>query len=78
LHRSILNDLNVGKVPSSTDSVVDCTSSSNLNLTLPVGKHDFKVEIRSSSGSCQMDTSGTINVIKDECIPIYIDITKLK
>jgi hypothetical protein len=69
-----------GKIPSQSfaDSVVDCTTPSNLNLSIPVGVHDFKVEIREVFGGCwYRDTSGTITVIKDKCIPIFIDVTKL-
>jgi len=68
-----------GKIPSPSfaDSVVDCTTPSNLNLAIQVGVHDFKVELKNPLGTCYKDTSGTITVMKDKCIPIFIDVRKL-
>jgi len=67
-----------GVIPATGDSSIDCNSSLNLNLELPAGKHKFKVKIRTLDGFCSADTNGTFNVLKDNCTPVYIDITRLK
>jgi hypothetical protein len=69
-----IDNINYGKIPDVADSVIDCSSPSNLNLSLPTGTHNFKIEIRSINGTCQNDTVGTVNIIKDECTPIFINI----
>jgi hypothetical protein len=72
-----IDNIKYGVIPDIGDSSRDCNSSSNLNLELPIGKHKFKVEMKGISGSCASDTTGFINIIKDECTLVFIDITKL-
>jgi hypothetical protein len=69
--------VNFGVIPDVGDSTIECSSSANLNLQLPVGIHKFSVIVVSSDGSCKADTSGTINVLKDQCTPVFVDIRKL-
>ena len=67
----------IGIIPGCCDSIFDCTSTNTLNRTISMGNHSYFIEVEGQSGSCLREKAGDFNVLKGECIKIFMDLTKL-
>jgi len=71
-----IDNKSLGVIPGSCDSVVDCNSGNTLNTSLKVGKHNYKIEIKGQSGNCYNVKEGSFELKKNECVKIFMDLTK--
>lgn len=69
-----IDDVHVGIIPGSCDSVVNCSGEQTLNVEVSEGEHSYRIEIVSSEGNCHKETTGEFSVSDGECVKIFFDI----
>ena len=64
----------VGILQHFVDAIDNCGEAENITKEISIGKHSYRVEIRSESGSgCTKDISGTFEISENECEKVFID-----
>jgi hypothetical protein len=71
-----IDDKSIGIIPGSCDAVVDCNAANTLNKEISVGKHSYKIEVKGQSGSCCKIKEGSIDLKKNDCIKIFMDLSE--
>ena len=72
-----IDDFLIGELTKPCDSVNDCGIEGNITQQVEVGLHTYKCVFQSpETDSCYNEVNGTIQVDKNECKKIFIDISE--
>lgn len=71
-----IDDKSIGIIPGFCDEVVGCNAANTLNRDIPAGKHTYKIEVKGQSGSCYKIKEGSIDLKKNDCIKIFMDLSE--